>query len=108
MRTVPFSLNPLTGAVTYWHEDDATGKTHIETVADVEPVIEQNKALSKEMRSDWKGDMHLVASIPPELLPHLEQIGAMTRAGRILDEKILKRWLNDADNRAWRVKQGQV
>lgn len=108
MRTVPFSLNPLTGAVTYWHEDDATGKTHIETVADVEPVIEHNKTLAGLQRGDWKGDLHLVASIPPEFLPHLEAIGAMSRAGRILDQTRLREWLNDRDNRAWRVKQGKV
>lgn len=108
MRTLPFSINPLTGAITRWHEDDATGKTHIETVADVAPTIEQNKHLFNDARTDWAGDVHLVASIPPEVLPALEKIGAMTRAGRILDESKLRAWLNDADNRAWRVKPGRI
>jgi hypothetical protein len=50
----------------------------------------------------WKGDMHHVATIPMSIYAELVQKG-ITR-----DPARMKQWLNDRDNRVFRIKDGTV
>lgn len=75
----------------------------IQTIVDVEPLIESNKARfnAHDERTPF-GDMPMVASIPNVIWFELEKQG-ITR-----DPKRLKKWLNDPDNAAFRTRPGRV
>jgi hypothetical protein len=87
-----------------FHYDEVEDAFHIETLQDVTGIAEHAKTLNaqKDERASWKGDMHLVASIPMTVYAELEAKG-ITR-----DEKAFKKWLNDRDNRVFRTRPGQV
>lgn len=85
----------------HFHED---GGITIETVQDITDVAEANKAMYNQFdeRTNWKGDMHKVASIPMAIYYDLKAKG-------ILDDPVaMKAWLNNPDNRVFRTRPGQV
>lgn len=91
-----------TGVVTYFH-DIEDGKFGIEQVQDVADAIEVNKKQANEDDGRWKGDgYHHVASIPPVIAMDLHAKGIFD------DPKAFQRWLNDGDNRFFRVKGGTL
>jgi hypothetical protein len=95
--------DPLTGTETWFHWN-GDGTFSIETKQDVTGVVERNKALYNEHdeRTPWRGEWHLVGSIPLTVYFDLKQKGVLD------DQKALKRWLNDPDNRGFRTRPGQV
>jgi len=58
--------DPLSGLVEYHHYDVATGRSYIETVQDVAPILERNKALQNADDRGWSASRELrrAASIP--------------------------------------------
>lgn len=58
--------DPVTGLTEYHHYDSATDRTVIETVQDVEPILERNKALQSEDAGGWSPTRELrrAATIP--------------------------------------------
>lgn len=90
------------GGVEYMHYDHATDAFTIERKYDKEPVLEFNHEQQKVAPSNWRGDMHKVASIPLTLYFDLREKGI------IQDPERMKRWLNDPDNRMFRTKLGRV
>lgn len=59
--------DPETREALWHHWDDATGTAMLETVHDVEPILEANRAVRIEderLRPGRMGDMFRVASIP--------------------------------------------
>ena len=96
--------DPLTRTKRIFHYDPTTGGFVIETLQDVEDIVESDKASfrSVDERAGWKGDMHRVASIPMNIYAEL------ARKGIADDEKALRRWLNDPDNRVFRTRPGKV
>lgn len=108
MERRPFDVDPLSGAVETFYFDHTNDTFTIERVEDAEPLLEMNKAIQSATPGNWRGALHRVASIPNSLLPELEKQGIMTSAGRILDAKKLRQWLNDPDNRFFRTRLGRV
>jgi hypothetical protein len=53
-------------------------------------------------KANWKGEWHHVASIPESIYFQLKA------DGKIDDPVYMKKWLNDPDNRFFRVRPGQV
>lgn len=102
-----FDTNPLTGATEWFHYDPDTDGFVIETVQDVEPLLEVNAALSNDTPLRW-GEWNLVAQLPAVIVMELAKQGIMSQAGAILDDARMKRWLNDRDNRAFRTRHGHV
>ena len=43
-----FDFDPLTGVTQWFHYNEATGDWGLESVQDVEPIIESNKAMQKD------------------------------------------------------------
>ena len=89
--------------------DDSEGKIHIERKQDVTPVIEENKIKQSlgEGVSKTK-ELNHVASIPLVIVEQLAKQGIMSPTGDIVDHIRFKRWLNNSDNRAFRVWTGTV
>lgn len=78
---------------------DMDGNVHFETRQDCEPIVEFVKA-----RRDAPPDRewtHL-AEVP------MSVIGQWMRDGCLDDEAHVRRWINDPDNRAFRVYAGRV
>lgn len=86
-----------------WYLHTPDGQTVVRTDYRADPTIEANKAQRNMSERGWKGDYHLVASIPPNVF--YDQLAEASRQG---DEKYVARWLNDSDHAAWRTKEGRL
>ena len=98
-----FDKDDALGITRIWHYDEETDKATIETRPDVSAIIEENKNEYAQIdeRARW-GEWTRVASIPMSVYFQLK------REGKLDDDAYMKRWLNDPDNRFFRVKEGQL
>lgn len=104
MHTKLFDVNPVTGTRKMWHYDAEKDEATIETIIDATQVVADNQARynSFDEKANWRGDLHHVASIPMALFYQ------MKAEGKLDDQAYMKRWLNDANNRAFRTRPGEV
>jgi len=70
----------------------------------VDNIIHQNQEIRNSAAKAWTGDWHRVASIPLNVAYDKELVRAHSEG----DDKFVKRFLNDSDNRAWRTKEGNL
>jgi hypothetical protein len=84
------------------HQEDQEfdGTFHIETVEDLEPILDSVKVLRDDHKE--RGDLKHVARIPVTVV---EQ--AM-REGWYHDDAKWRQWLNDPQNKDFRVWEGRV
>ncbi len=94
------SRDPLTGIETYYH-DNQDGKIHLETVQDLEPYLRANKELQKET-FDKRKEVWPVATVPNTILLKWAHEAGVDFGSKEHGEVIKKR-LNDPDNRAFRT-----
>ena len=107
IRDGDFTLHeydPVTGR-TVWAMFDGE-KTVFRVDTPVAATIEENAQFRNAASTGWKGDYHRIASVPMQLL-YDDNLG-LNKAIQQGDDKYLSRWLNDADNRAFRTKDGNV
>lgn len=101
-----FDHDPLTGERQYFHWNEADESFTIETEQDCEGLVEQNRrefnAAPGRGNGRFKGDMHRVASLPLNVYMELRQQGILD------DQKALRKWLNDPNNRYYRTRPGRV
>jgi len=88
---------------TVWALNNGDGTTTFRTEYRVDPTIDENTAFRNMAEPGWKGDWHRVASIPLNVFH--DQLAEATRQD---DQAYISRFLNDSDNRAWRVKDGTI
>lgn len=74
----------------------------IQTTEDLEPLIQHCQQARENLRPRGQRDMVPVAEIP------LSVVEKMMADGSWDDDKALKRWLNDPDNRCFRIWEGKV
>ena len=96
-------VNPLTGVTSSFEYDDAIDAMHFIEEQDVTALLEWNKKLYNEP-GKW-GDGAVVAKMPMVLREQLKRDGVIREDG---DTTLYKRWLNDPDNRGWRIRPGRV
>lgn len=96
-------FDPHTGTKTIFHSDGQGGGT-IETLQDVEALIEYNKARynSVDQRARWGEKSWVCASLPPHVYMDLKAKGIAD------DETKFKAWLNDPENLYYRTRPGRV
>lgn len=99
-----FSDDPETGIRRLFHFEDETEHVTIQTQQDIEPILEMNQYLRRQVdeRANWKGDLHWVGQIPPTVYYDLKQRGILD------DQKAFRKWLNDPDNICFRMRPGRV
>ena len=98
--------NAEAGVTTYFYYDHATDDITIEEHQDITAVVEETKRVGLEARSDWKGDMLRIASIPLVVMEQLRRDKILPQyAG---DDARFLRWLNDRDNQVFRTHGGFV
>ena len=97
--------DPATGVTQWYHFDEITGDVGLETQQDVAAVIEGTKGAFNPVdeRAPWKGDVHKVASVPMSIYHQLAKV-----SNNFKDQKAIRKWLNDSDNRVFRTRPGRV
>jgi hypothetical protein len=94
------------------HLDEGEKKIHIEDSQDISEVISNNKKDANDKAYKLKGfqdaKMYKVATIPLIIVQQLAQKGIMYPNGAIKDKERMKRWLNDPDNKNFRIYQGKL
>lgn len=100
--------NPVLGTVTHYDYDEAGDTVILETVQDVEPIVERNKQSLNDNAGRRFGDGKIVASIPMIMLMQLVQRGILSPQFAVLDEKRFRAWLNDPENRHFRTFGGTI
>lgn len=99
-RKYLYSADGTVARVLHARPEEPFGDFAIQTVEDVEPIIESVKVL--EENQDRKANMRHVARVPVTVV---EQ--AM-REGWFHDQSKWNRWLNDPQNKDFRVWKGRV
>jgi hypothetical protein len=105
LETQHFETIRETGTTRLFHYDPDTDTATIETQQDVTGLIAMNRDIfnGTDERARWSdGHGERVASIPMSVLFDLETKGIAK------DQKALRRWLNDPDNRFFRTRPGRV
>lgn len=104
-----FDHDPLTKKSTFFHYDHQDDTYVIETVQDVEDLVELNKAQrnATEKHTPW-GEGQIAARIPMWLYFKLRRENVIDPEGHVHDETRFMKWLNDSDNLAWRTRFGTV
>lgn len=93
--------NPATGKKsTLILDDDAPDKMHVSWEQDVSDIVKQNRWDEENHKSG--GDMKFAARIPLAVWNHLQEVGIAK------DPEALKKWLNDPENREFRVWKGHL
>lgn len=104
-----FDHDETTGMTEWFTYDPHSGGFVIETTQDVSALLEVNRALYNASDTRAKYDnLTRIASIPNVVLMDLAKQGIVTPAGRILDDKKYRAWLNDPANVYFRVRPGRV
>ena len=99
----------FTGITSWYHFDPETGGFVIEYEQDSQQLLDHNQALYNEgdSHTPW-GDGAFVASLDNIAVMKLAELGIMTPACVILDQKRFKAWLNDSTNQRYRVRPGRI
>ena len=97
--------DPDTKTTQWFHYDEATDQYGLETVQDVGAIVEANKGQFNQVdeRANWKGDQHHIDSIPLSIYHELAKI-----SNNFKDQRVIKKWLNDPDNRVFRTRPGRI
>lgn len=95
-------FDPVSGR-SIWSYFDGQ-KTVYRTDYPVQATMTENEAVRNEADRAWRGDWHRVASIPLNVAHDSGLVAAQTQG----DDKFVKRFLNDSENRAWRTKEGRI
>jgi hypothetical protein len=86
--------------------DDMEDKLYIERVQDVQPILEANKrAFDVDDRRFKNEAFNHVARIPMIVI---EKVKRESGIDLLKDEKALKKFLNDPDNKLFRTKPGRI
>lgn len=106
-KKIPIENTGITKTIL--HSDDSEGKIHIETTQDIQPVLEENK-IRRNLGEfhNKKKDWYHAASIPLVVVQQLVKKGIMHPHGAVKDKARFKKWVNDPDNRAFRIWQGNL
>src|SRR3546814_544687 len=98
------SIGP--GKITRFHADG--DKFHIQTTADVEPVLERAAALHNAGRHTTAGGDHHVASIPLVVVNAWAEKRGVTFDAVMQDISLFREMLNDPDLDSFRIHKGKV
>lgn len=109
MRKV-FDYDPITGVTQYFHYDELTGGWGIESVQDVEPILEANKKLQNHetySKDGIKNEFWHVATIPVVIQEKWLREDGIDIYNRDHWKKV-KMKLNDPDYRYLKATTGTV
>jgi hypothetical protein len=91
--------------LTKYHYDESNDRLFIERIQDTNQIVDINKKAANSAQTNWRGDLHHVASIPLVLIEKYKNEFGIDLMN---DKEALKRFLNDPDNKFLRTKPGKV
>lgn len=94
-------VDPLTGTAEYVDYDDSEDVFRYHQEVEAQPLLDVNRECSNDMPVRW-GNGRVVARM------NMLQWMLLHQLGILYDKKALKRWLNDADHRGFRIMPGRV
>ena len=95
------SVDPLTGTRAYVDYDEAEDAMHFIEEQDVTQLLALNRAMYNEAPTGW-GDGATAARLPLSLWMRLKREGVLD------DPKRWRRWLNNSENRHFRIRPGWI
>lgn len=95
-----YDANGTVARVLHADDRDPFGDFAIETIEDVEPLLESVKVLRDDHKA--RGDMKHVARVPVTI------VEKAMREGWFNDQAAWNRFLNDPDNKDFRVWEGRL
>jgi hypothetical protein len=99
-------MDPDTGVMSWMDYDESTGAWTVGETADVTAFLENNKRLYNDAPARWgEGAVH--TSLHPLMRTKLMHEGII-RTHIDNDPEPYRRWVNDSDNRKWRIRPGKV
>ena len=98
----------MSGVSETYHYDEATDKLHITRTQDVQPILEANKRAFNDARGFKSEVFNKKASIPLVILEKWLADKGITYQEFTIDDKILKRFLNDPDNKFCLTRKGKM
>jgi len=101
-----FGVDAETGVVNLVDYDELTDTYTVIEVVDATALLENNKRLYNEAPARF-GDGAVYASLDPVMRSKLMREGII-RTHTDKDPEPFRRWINDPDNRGWRVRPGKV
>lgn len=99
-----FSQDELTGITTWFTYDEDTDRVSLTSEQDVTEMLDTNVAAQNEVARENKkwGEFSIVATVPMSIYAE------WLVSGKDKDPAYIRRWLNDRDNRRFRVRLGRV
>ncbi|ABR60658.1 hypothetical protein GOC91_23300 [Sinorhizobium medicae] len=97
-----YDYDQMTGR-SVWHYFDGE-KDVFRVDYPVDNLMSENAGIRNSAERAWKGDWHRVASIPLNVAHGAGLVQAHSEG----DDRFVKRFLNNSDNRAWRTKEGHL
>ena len=107
-------MNPLTISVdrqlqkVVKFHDLNDGRFAVDTVFDVQDVVDSATTIRNSQPDGWKGNEHLVAQIPMPIYMLLRMTWNALGLGYEERQKALKAFVNDPDNAKFRTKTGRI
>lgn len=103
VETFLFKRDPEAATTSWFHYDHADDTYTIETVQDVDAILEATKRVrnATDERARWQHHTP-VAEVPMAIYAR------WLRTGAHKDQAYMTKWLNDADNKAFRYRSGRV
>lgn len=84
------------------------GRFAVDTVFDVQDIVDENERVRNSQPDGWKGREHLVASIPMPIWQLLQDTWRVLGLSKQEKQEALKRFVNDPDNAKFRTKYGRI
>jgi len=107
MKPLTLTTDALTRKVVHFH-DLNDGRFAVDTVFDVEPILDENARVRNVQPDGWKGREHLVASIPMPIWQAMQTTWRQLGFSRQERDECLRRFLNDPENSRFRTKTGRL
>lgn len=107
MDPIVLTTDPSLQKVVRFH-DLNDGQFAVDTIYDVEPILDENERVRNAQPDGWKGREHLVASIPMPLWQAMQSTWRQLGFSREQRDACLKQFLNDPANSRFRTKRGRL
>jgi hypothetical protein len=107
MKPITLSTDAALQKVVTFH-DLNDGRFAVDTVFDVQAIVDENQRVLNSQPEGWKGREHLVASIPMPIWQGLREAWRVMGLSTAEKQAALKRFLMDPDHAKFRTKTGRL
>lgn len=107
MKPLTITTDPALRKVVKFH-DLNDGRFAVDTVFDVQDIVDENERVRNAQPDGWKGREHLVASIPMPIWQLLQDTWRALGLSKEEKQAALKSFLNDPDYSKYRTKYGRI